>query len=222
MSYWKQIPLGLLALVLPGMANAQQPGSPLDPAFAPNAALERGREVYWLRACHFCHGIDLTRANGGAADLMHSALVGRDENGNLIGAVVLAGIPQTQTAMPRYPDMDKAEISDLAAYIHYLRQQGRYKELAAMRADPAGDPKAGQVYFNGNGKCANCHSVEDISRVAKSYNSSKLRSALLRPDRDPLSADAKRVAGRKAHWKLVEKYSDDDVRNLIAYIRSAK
>src|ERR1700674_5184540 len=60
---------------------------------APTAALERGRTVYVLSACHFCHGIDLTGATMGAADLMHSPLVGADRNGNLIGSIVQTGLP---------------------------------------------------------------------------------------------------------------------------------
>ena len=96
---------------------------------APTVALERGRTVYVLNTCHFCHGVDLTKATMGAAVLMHSALVGADENGNVIGAIVRAGIPNLQTSMPSYPDLTQQEVEDLAAYIHYLRQLGRHREL---------------------------------------------------------------------------------------------
>ena len=125
---------------------------------APTTALERGRTVYVLSSCHFCHGIDLTGASMGAADLMHSPLVGADRNGNLIGSIVLAGLPNLQTAMPKFADLTKDQISDLAGYVHYLRQQGRYKELMAANL-PAGDAKAGETYFNGSGGCSKCHST---------------------------------------------------------------
>ena len=94
----------------------------------------------------------------GAADLMHSPLVGADRNGNLIGSIVLAGLPNLQTAMPKFADLTKDQISDLAGYVHYLRQQGRYKELMAAKL-PAGDAKAGETYFNGSGGCSKCHST---------------------------------------------------------------
>ena len=67
---------------------------------APTVALERGRAVYVLNHCHFCHGDDLTRATMGAANLSQSALVGADEDGNMIGPLVKAGLPNLQTAMP--------------------------------------------------------------------------------------------------------------------------
>ena len=70
---------------------------------APTAELERGRTIYVVSSCHFCHGIDLTGAAMGAADLMHLPLVGRDEGGNLIGPIVLKGLPNLQTAMPSIP-----------------------------------------------------------------------------------------------------------------------
>ena len=70
----------------------------------------------------------------GAANLATSALVGRDQNGSLIGAVVRAGLPSLQTSMPQYSDYADRQIADLAAYIHHQR---RYKELIA--AKDAGD-----------------------------------------------------------------------------------
>jgi cytochrome c oxidase cbb3-type subunit 3 len=187
---------------------------------APTAALERGRTVYVLNACHFCHGIDLTGATMGAADLLHSPLVGADEKGNIIGAVVLSGKPNLQTAMPQYPDLGKAQLEDLAAYIHYLRQVGRYKELAGAAETGRGDASAGQNYFTGN--CSECHSItSDLAGVAKKYDAATLRSRLLRPGPaiTPDGNDAI-AAGRKQHLKLLERYSDDDVHNLMAYLQS--
>src|SRR5215469_7727412 len=71
---------------------------------APTPELERGRTVYVTSPCHFCHGIDLTGAAMGAANLATSALVGHDQNGSLIGAVVRAGLPNLQTSMPQCSD----------------------------------------------------------------------------------------------------------------------
>ena len=152
------------------------PGGPV----APTAALERGRTVYVLSSCHFCHGIDLTGASMGAADLMHSPLVGADRNGNLIGSIVLAGLPNLQTAMPKFADLTKDQISDLAGYVHYLRQQGRYKELMAAKL-PAGDARAGEIYFNGSAGCSKCHSTIDLAISVRKYGATTLRSRFLRP-----------------------------------------
>ena len=77
---------------------------------APTAALERGRAVYVLNHCHFCHGVDLTRATMGAANLSQSPLVGADEDGNMIGPLVKAGLPNLQTAMPSYVELTSEEM----------------------------------------------------------------------------------------------------------------
>jgi mono/diheme cytochrome c family protein len=108
---------------------------------APTAALERGRAVYVLNHCHFCHGDDLTRATMGAANLSQSPLVGTDEDGNMIGPLVKAGLPNLQTAMPSYAELTSGEIVDLARYIHFLRQQAR---LGSSAASPTRLPVTGR------------------------------------------------------------------------------
>jgi len=60
----------------------------------------------------------------GAANLATSALVGRDQNGSLIEAVVRAGLPNLQTSMPQYSDYTDRQIADLAAYIHTCGSSG--------------------------------------------------------------------------------------------------
>jgi cytochrome c oxidase cbb3-type subunit 3 len=206
--------------VLLGTVRGQTPKPKVDAGgpVAPTAALERGRTVYVLNACHFCHGIDLTGASMGAADLMHSPLVGADRNGNLIGSIVLAGLPNLQTAMPKFVDLTKEQISDLAGYIHYLRQQGRYTELMAADSAP-GDPKAGEQYFNGAGGCSKCHSASgDLARAAHKYDAATLRSRFLRPG-PAISADnITPIAGDQAHLRLLEIYSPADVQNVLAYL----
>ena len=152
----------------------------------------------------------------GAANLMYSPLVGRDEKGSLIGPVVRAGLPNLQTAMPQYSDYTDQQIADLAAYIHYLRQQGRYKELTGMKDAAPGDPGSGQKYFNGAGSCGRCHSpTADLARIAKKYKPAELRERLLRP---AAAFTEHASAGALAHGKLLERYTNDDVRNLLAYL----
>ena len=197
-----------------GAVKADAGGMP-----APTVALERGRTVYVLNTCHFCHGVDLTKATMGAAVLMHSALVGADENGNVIGAIARAGIPNLQTSMPSYPDLTQQEVEDLAAYIHYLRQVGRHRELTASPAG-AGDAAAGRAYFAAN--CANCHSPSgDLKGVSSKYDIATLRLRLLGPPPPVDTAQSGTAAGgRRRHLTLLERYTDDDVRNLVAYLRA--
>jgi mono/diheme cytochrome c family protein len=170
-----------------------------------------------LNACHFCHGIDLTGAQMGATDLMHAPIVAADRDGNVIGAVARAGKPNLQTAMPQYPDLTAQQVSDLAGYIHYLRQVGRYKELAAQ-SDAGGDARAGEMYFAT--QCSRCHARGDVAAVAGKYSAADLRSRLLRPGSIPAPAGTDTVAaGRREHLVLLERYSDADVRNVLAFLR---
>jgi len=209
--------VALFAAVRLGSAQAPRGKADAGGFPAPTPELERGRAVYVLSSCHFCHGVDLTGAQMGATDLMHSPLIAADQNGNVIGPVVRAGKPNLQTAMPSYPDLTPQEIAELAAYVHYLRRQGRYRELT-MDADEQGDARAGETYFNAN--CATCHSRSgDLAGVASKYGAA-LRPRVLRPSDDPAPTGTDRTAaGLIQHAKLLERYTPADVRNVISFLR---
>jgi cytochrome c oxidase cbb3-type subunit 3 len=213
---------GLLWIIALPDARAQTAGQRDAGGYpAPTPALERGRSVYVISSCHFCHGIDLTGAAMGAADLLHMPLVGFDEGGNMIGPIVRAGLPSLQTAMPQYPDYTPQQIADLAAYIHYLRQQGRYRELTGTPLSTGGDAKAGGNYFTGNAKCNSCHSAKgDLKGVGKRYEPATLRSRLLRPGPVTAVAGPEVSPGLNAHLRLLERYTDADVNNLLAYLQT--
>jgi len=190
---------------------------------APTAALERGRAVYVLNHCHFCHGVDLTRATMGAANLSQSPLVGTDEDGNVIGPIVKAGLPNLQTAMPSYTDLTPSEVTDLARYVHFLRQQARFRELSAV-ADPSpGDRTAGEAYFNGAANCRSCHSVTgDLADIGRKYDAATLRARLLRPGPAMPGEGVTPTAGHAAHLRLLETYTAANVRDLVAYLTATR
>jgi len=155
----------------------------------------------------------------GAANLATPALVGRDQNGSLIEAVVRAGLPNLQTSMPQYSAYTDQQIADLAAYIHYLRQQRRYKELIA--AKDAGDANLGRRYFNGAGNCRSCHSPEsDLAGIARKYDEDGLSAHILRPGLSFIREGAD--AGSIAHLKALENYTLAEVQNLHAYLQTLK
>ena len=169
-----------MAAVVAAATQAPAPQRDAGGLPAPTTALERGRTVYVLSACHFCHGVDLTRAQMGAADLMHDPLVGADQHGEIIGAIVLAGLPNLQTAMPKYADMTPQQLRDLAAYIHFLRAAGRFEELTSATNRPTGDPRAGQIYFTGAGQCGSCHSTQrDLKGIGKKNQSSSAEGSTM-------------------------------------------
>jgi mono/diheme cytochrome c family protein len=218
---------GLLIVALVGTRDAMGVDGQTTPQRdaggypAPTAALERGRTVYVLNHCHFCHGADLTRANMGAANLTQSALVGADTDGNVIGAVVRAGLPNLQTAMPSYRELSSQEMVDLARYIHYLRQQAKYNELIEPTPTARGDAGRGRELFSSH-SCASCHtSSHTLAGIAHKYDPAALRTQLLRPGppKPVDDVDVEPTPGQSAHLKLLENYTAANVDDLLAYLR---
>ncbi|MEO8050837.1 MAG: cytochrome c [Acidobacteriota bacterium] len=232
MSHSKNLYLTLCGMILAaGCAAAQpaaRPGYDVNYIGPPMAdpVLQHSKETYVLFGCSYCHGLYLV-ARGEATDLMHSRLVGRDENGNVIGPLLRSGIPQTAklSPMPQFSDLSDQQIADLVRWIHYGRQQGRYKELIQAKLG-SGDAAAGKAYFEQS--CMSCHSAESVAK--KGHDAAALRAQILSPkglDAAPSWKlerlnDAKTIAARQRHQKMLENYSTDDVANLVAYLQSVK
>lgn len=212
--------LGVLGLVFAAAARIDARQDRDAGGFrAPTAALERGRAVYVLNHCHFCHGVDLTRATMGAANLSQSVLVGADVDGNAIGPIVKAGLPNLQTAMPSYRDLTADEIVDLARYVHYLRQQARFRELNRVVETPAGNSAAGEAFFNGVANCRSCHSVTgDLAGIGRKHDAATLRTRVLRPGPAMPAEGVAVSAGQAAHLRLLENYTLANVQDLVAYL----
>jgi hypothetical protein len=92
--------------------------------------------------------------------------------------------------MPKF-DLPDAQVADLAAFLHsaiYLNANRRlYKILDIL----VGDPKAGQAYFNGAGRCSTCHSpAGDLKGVGSKYEPATLQGRLLMPRGRPSSPSA--------------------------------
>jgi len=199
-------------------------GAPLaDPV------LQHAKETFVLFGCAYCHGLNLV-SRGEATDLMHSALVGRDENGNRIGPLLRAGIPQTAklSPMPQFSDLSDQQIAAIVTWIHYARQQGRYQELTATPVR-AGDAAAGKAYFERS--CSMCHAVDrDLSGIGRKFEVSALRAAMLDPkglkaERSFTAArlhDTKLASAQQRHHALLENYAPEEVANLVAYLASVR
>lgn len=211
-------------LVVNMAAQTARPGYDIAYIGPPMAdpILQHAKETYVLYGCSYCHGLYLN-ARGEATDLMHSKLVGRDKDGSLIKALLRTGIPQTAklSPMPQFSDLSDTQLGDIARWIHYSRQQGRYKELMESK-DPAGNAEAGKAYFEQS--CASCHSsVGDLTKKTIS------KAEILRPKfvTEPVSwkadqQDAKMDKARREHSWLLENYSAEDVANVLSYLKTAK
>ena len=196
----------------------------LGPPLA-DASMQAAKETYVLNGCAYCHGLTLT-PRGEAADLMHSALVGADTNGDAIAAILRAGIPRTSrlSPMPQFSDLSDRQLHDIARYIHFARQQGRYKEIVEAKAAP-GEAAAGESYFAQH--CASCHAA-DLNGIARKYGADALRDQMLQPRtlERPLvytieaQRDNRISSGRERHRFILENLSPADAANLVAYLRT--
>jgi mono/diheme cytochrome c family protein len=128
--------------------------------------------------CGFCHGAN-ARGGSGGPDLTRSTVVQSDEDGRQLGEFLAVGRPDK--GMPKF-DLPRAQVSDIAAFLHssiYLNANRRlYKILDIV----VGDPRAGEAYFNGAGRCSTCHSAaKDLKGVGAKYEPATLQGRLLLP-----------------------------------------
>lgn len=143
---------------------------PADPG-----VVARGRQIFSAN-CSFCHGSD-ARGGEGGPNLIRSELVLDDNNGELITPVVQNG--RLDKGMPKF-DLPKEDIASIAAFIHAMPVGDRAATTGTVNP-LVGDAKAGEAYFNGAGKCANCHSASgDLAGIgAKITDVRALQGAML-------------------------------------------
>jgi cytochrome c oxidase cbb3-type subunit 3 len=165
-------------------ATAQQPPPtptvpPRDLTFpaqqrplADPAVIENGKTLYGIH-CRLCHGPDLRGGDMGGVNLLRSALVLKDQDGELVLPVVTQGrFPQGSAPMPALA-LAAADVKAVAAYIHSVAARGA-RQGGPPPGPPlelnivVGDAARGQKYFGAN--CASCHSATgDLSGVATRY-----------------------------------------------------
>jgi cytochrome c oxidase cbb3-type subunit 3 len=141
------------------------------------AAVERGRDLL-AQQCGFCHGAN-ARGGSGGPDLTRSTLVLEDENGRQLGEFLHQGRPDR--GMPKF-DFTDEQNADLAAFLHAAIYQNSNRRLYKILDIVVGDPKAGEAYFNGAGRCRTCHSASgDLKGVGAKYEPATLQGRLLLP-----------------------------------------
>lgn len=185
--------------------------------------LANGKKTFSAN-CAFCHG---SNAKGGESgpDLLRSVVVLHDENGEGIAPVVLNGRPDK--GMPKF-NLSSAQIAEIAAFLHdrvrAAAMRGTYEILNIV----VGDSKAGEVYFNGAGKCGGCHSVTgDLAHIGSKYDAvtvqqkivmpregrSSGRRAQAAPDTSPITATVTLPSGETVSGRL--EHIDDFSVSLI-------
>ena len=144
----------------------------LDPAM-----VAAGR-IAFTTNCSFCHGTDAHGGAEGGPDLTRSIIVTSGPLGEQLSAFLKVGRPPR---MPAMPSLD-AQAQPLAAFV---RQQALAATLNG-RGDPkiilVGNPKMGEVFFNGAGKCVTCHSVTgNLKGIGSKYDPRNLQGRIIFP-----------------------------------------
>ena len=154
-----------------GAVGAYPARPPADPA-----ALERGKAAYGTY-CTFCHGAD-TRGGDGGPSLLRSGVVLDDQNGELIGPVVVNGRPDR--GMPKFA-LTPAQIGDIATFLHSFRVNGYDDSRNRPPSIVVGSANEGEAYFKS--RCASCHSATgDLQGVATRFNNPRtLQQSWLMP-----------------------------------------
>ncbi len=167
------------ALLATGCVSAQPP-TPSKPVQTFPAEQVKAGESFFVQQCAFCHGRDTGGGEDGP-DLTRSKLVADDVNGSQIGPVVRNG----RNNMPRFTVTDR-ELAALGAFIHTQKNIAESQNGKRKGVDPedlsTGNLEKGKQYFNGTGKCAECHSpTGDLAGVATRNPGLKLFQRLMYP-----------------------------------------
>jgi hypothetical protein len=83
--------------------------------------------------------------------------------------------------MPAF-QLTAEQTTDLATFLHAALHLNANRRLYQILDILTGDPKAGEAYFNGAGKCSSCHSIAgDLKGVGSKYDPVALQQRFLMP-----------------------------------------
>src|SRR6185312_15723964 len=166
-----------VSLLFAFAALCAQPEQPkLDPG-----AVKRGAAQF-KSSCGFCHGDDAT--GNRAPDLIRSATLSHDTNGDQLGPVIRNGRPDK--GMPSFSALTPNQISDIVAFLHNqaleaLHSNGVPRDYPLAKL-LTGNAAAGKTYFNGAGGCTACHSATgNLVGIARKYSPLELQQRMLYP-----------------------------------------
>ena len=168
--------IAAVAVILCAPQSAAQgpprPDYPEHPP-APPEQVARGEQIF-RGNCSFCHGSD---ARGGETgpNLVRDQVVLRDQRGELITPIVQNGIPAQ--GMPKFA-LSATDITDIAAWLHSqpLSDRGAPSTLDIL----VGNAKEGEAYFNGAGRCTQCHSATgDLAGIGSRYEPKTIQNLIV-------------------------------------------
>ena len=147
----------------------------------PKEQIDAGQGVF-LQNCAFCHGRD---AGGGETgpDLTRSELVAQDVRGDKIAPVVHGG--RIDKGMPSF-NLSDQDFAAVVAFIHDQKTKADSAEGGRQHVTPedlqTGSADGGKAFFNGDGKCATCHSpTGDLAGIGARLQGLTLLQRMLYP-----------------------------------------
>ena len=163
--------VGAARVSLEGQAGGR--GAPPRPRFPAQlrppddpAVIERGKQVYSV-ACRACHGPDLRGGDMGGPNLLRSAVMLNDVNGELLLPIVRGS--RANAGMPAI-ELSGSDTTAVAVYVHSVLATARAQGAPPPGDVPSlnvlvGDAAAGETYFKE--KCVSCHSAAgDLAGIA--------------------------------------------------------
>jgi cytochrome c oxidase cbb3-type subunit III len=189
---------------LPALLLAQDPENKAGQQA--NAAAVAAGKSQFQQTCGFCHGPDARGASG--PDLIRSAILSHDVNGDLIGPVIRNGRPEK--GMPAF-QLSDSQIRDIAAFLH---AESNVAASVARRIPSeyplskllVGNAAQGQQYFTQH--CAQCHSsTGDLAHIATKYKPFDLQTRIAFPAGAKSTATIVDAKGARFQGELV--YSDE-------------
>ena len=165
----------------------------------PADVVERGRQQF-VKTCAFCHGQNATGGSNGP-NLVQSALVRHDENGNLIEPLLRQGRPEK--GMPAF-QLSQTQMTEVGTFLHSrvaasdLKSAGRPNQNYSIDKLLTGNAQAGKAFFKGAGKCSTCHSPEgDLAKIASKYEPVVLQARFLYPPDQRVTATVTDGSGKQ-------------------------
>jgi mono/diheme cytochrome c family protein len=133
---------------------------PADAPFVDAALASQGRTI-WAAECINCHGTQ-ARGTDSGPNLTRSLVVLRDRYGSELGPYLKKGHKMQSGGTST--TLTDEQTTNLA---HFLRQRvnDSFRGSPIFQAQNVlvGDVKAGAAFFNGEGKCATCHTATALS-----------------------------------------------------------
>jgi len=168
--------LRALALIMaaPFCLHAQIQNIPVD---QPSA--DRGERIF-AQTCAQCHGSE-ARGTETGPDLIRSLLVLHDRMQQLHGSEIA---PLLKKPPSHKFDISPEQVADISQFltreINRTLRSGYSNQPTNMLS---GDPKAGEIFFNGAGGCNKCHSpTGDLAGVGTRYDPDALQQRFVFPN----------------------------------------